>query len=171
MIAFLLWLLATIDAAFVGYREAAGRNALINKKKYYLKAMLRGAIFGQIAVLISLAIILILFSLSNEPHVFLEDLQNTGKRMLIVYIPFALIILAAFAIRLYPSVDIKSITSTVIFGPFTLLRPIVAVAGIVYGLINAPKISVVFLSIIVLIMMLGLERFLEILRKKNYISG
>jgi hypothetical protein len=35
MIAVLLWLLATIDAAFIGYRAAAGRNALINKKNYY----------------------------------------------------------------------------------------------------------------------------------------
>lgn len=168
MIAFLLWLLATIDAAFVGYREAAGRNALIDKKKYYLKAMLRGAIFGQIAVLISLAVILILLALSNEPAQFLEDLQNAGKRMLFVYIPFALIILAAFVIRLYPSVDIKSITSTVIFGPFTLLRPIVAVAGIIYGFINAPTIPVIFLSLIVLILMLGLEKFLEMSRRKKY---
>ena len=166
MIIILLWLLATIDAAFIGYREAAGRNALIVKKKYYLNAMLRGALFGQIAVVIAGILILILMGVSAQPQTVIDDLQNAGQRMLIVYTPFAVIILIAFLIRLIPSVDIKSITSTVIFGPFTFLRPIVAIGGIFYALIAVPKFPVFLLGLIVLLMMLGLEKILNEFRKK-----
>lgn len=46
----LLWVLATVDSAFIGYRDAAGRSALIEKRDYYRHALIRGALVGQIAV-------------------------------------------------------------------------------------------------------------------------
>ncbi len=165
MIAFLLWLLATIDAVFVGYREAAGRNALINKKTYYLKSMLRGALFGQTAIVLVGILILLLITLSSDSQILIDDLKNAGGRMLVIYIPFAVVILTAFVVRLIPSVDIKSITSTVVFGPFTFLRPIIGVIGIIYALIAVLKISVFLLGLIILLMMLGLEKYLSVFRR------
>src|SRR5437667_1042693 len=53
MIPVLLWLMATVDAGFIGYREAASRSALIDKRAWYRRAMLRGALFGQAAVIIA----------------------------------------------------------------------------------------------------------------------
>lgn len=168
--AFLLWLLATIDAAFVGYREAAGRNALIDKRRYYRRAMLRGALFGQIAVALAAAVIGLALWFSPEPFVLLGELQTAGERMLIVYVPYALIIFLAFAARTIPSVDVKSITSTVIFGPFTLIRPVVALAGIVWGFLAAPKFAVLLLGALVLSLMLGLERVISLFRARRLIS-
>jgi hypothetical protein len=168
MIPFLLWLLASIDAAFIGYREAAGRNALINKRSYYRKAMLRGALFGQIAVAVAGIFLLTAILLSSEP--LIDELYAVGARMLTVYIPFALIILLAFVVRTVPSVDIKSITSTVIFGPFTLLRPLVVIAGVVYGVWAAPKLIIFLLGALVLLLMLGLEWAMARLRARHLIS-
>lgn len=170
MILMVLWLLATIDAAFIGYREAAGRNALIDKRAYYRRAMLRGALFGQIAVLIAAIYIGIALFFSAEPRVLIDDLTNAGARMLMIYVPFALVIFAAFALRLLPSVDIKSITSTVIFGPFTLLRPFVAVVGIIYGFLVTPKPLIIAFGSLVLTMMLSLELIIGRLRARNFIS-
>ena len=65
MIPLLLWFLATVDAAFIGYREAAGRNALIDKRAYYRNAMLRGAALGQIAVLLAGSLISLVVILSS----------------------------------------------------------------------------------------------------------
>lgn len=170
MIVFLLWLLATIDAAFIGYREAAGRSALINKRKYYQKAMLRGVLFGQITVAVAGIFILLAVLFSAESSILITELELVGARMLIVYVPFAAIIFLAFVVRLLPSVDIKSITSTVIFGPFTLLRPLVAVGGIVYGLLAAPRLIIFLLAALVLSLMVGLEWIIGRLRARNFIS-
>jgi hypothetical protein len=170
MIIFLLWLLATIDSAFIGYREAAGRNALINKRAYYQKAMLRGAFFGQIAIVLAGLLIAAAIVFSSEPFVLISELQQVGKRMLSLYLPYTFIIFFAFALRLIPSVDIKSITSTVIFGPFTLLRPFVAIAGMVYGFFAATKLVVFLLGGAVLSLMLSLEWTINRFRARNLIS-
>jgi hypothetical protein len=152
-----LWLLATLDAAFAGYREAAGRNALINKRSYYVRAMLRAALFGQLAVAITGGIILVLLSRSDDPQLLLADLNNVGIHMLFTYVWYALLIILAFLVRLMPSVDFRSITSTVVFGPLTLVRPVVAVAGIAWGVIAAPRIETLGLGLFVLILMLSIE--------------
>ena len=170
MIALLLWALATIDAACIGYREAAGRNGLIDKRAYYRHAMIRGALFGQIAVLIAAASGAVLLILSPEPWALVGQFQEVGTRMVQVYIPYALIILLAFAVRVLPSVDLRSITSVLIFGPFTLIRPIVVIAGAVWGVLSAPSISTLSLGILVLFLMLGLEWAIGRLRAHQQIS-
>ena len=161
MIALGLWMLATLDAAFAGYRAAAGRNALINKRRYYLRAMTRGAIFGQLAVALAAIVILISLAMTPDRQHLLRDYNLAGARMLLVYIPYAVIILLAFLVRSVPSVDIRSITSTLVFGPFTLIRPVVAIAGLIYGVWAVPRMATVMVGALVLIMMLSLERILN----------
>jgi len=164
MIAFLLWLLATLDAGFTGYREAAGRNALINKRLYYRRAMIKGALFGQIAVGIAAVVILTSLTVTPDRQSLLRDYDQAGARMLIFYLPYAAVILVAFLVRWIPSVDIRSITSTTIFGPLTLIRPLVAVVGLVYGVLAAPRVATIVVGLIVLTMMLGLEKVLSLFR-------
>jgi hypothetical protein len=170
MTALLLWALATIDAAFIGYREAAGRSALIDKGAYYRRAMIRGALFGQIAVGIVGVAIAVMLILSPEPLALVHELQEAGSRMLTVYIPYALIILIAFAVRVAPSVDLRSITSVLIFGPFTLIRPVVVVAGVVWSFLSAPSLVTLLLSLLILSLMLSLEWVTGRLRAGGLIS-
>jgi hypothetical protein len=169
MILSLLWLLATVDSAFIGYREAAGRNALIDKKDYYRHALIRGALFGQLAVLIVGVITAIALANSNHPWALFTKLELIGARMLLVYIPYALIILIALSIRAVPSVDIRSITSTLIFGPFTLIRPLVVLLGAVWGILAAPGAVTVGLVVLIVCLMLGLEWVLGLLRSRGLI--
>jgi hypothetical protein len=171
MIALMLWLLATLDAAFAGYREAAGRNALIRKRRYYRRAMIKGALFGQVAVGFAACGALISLALTADRELLLGDYEAAGFRMLLVYVPFALIILLAFLVRSIPSVDIRSITSTLIFGPFTLIRPLVAIAGLVYGVLSAPRLATIVLGAFVLTMMLGLEKALSFSRSERQNGG
>ena len=165
MIAMALWLLATLDAAFTGYRAAAGRNALINKRRYYQRAMITGALFGQVAVVIAGVAVLVSVALTADRESLLRDYNRAGSRMLIVYLPYAVMILLSFLIRAVPSVDIRSITSTVIFGPLTLIRPLVAVTGLAYGVLGAVRAETIVLGVIVLTMMLSLERALHFSRR------
>ena len=170
MIVFLLWLLATVDSAFIGYREAAGRNALIEKKAYYRHALIRGALFGQLAVLIVGVITAIVLASSGNARELFGKLELIGARMLLVYIPYALIILLALSIRALPSVDIRSITSTLIFGPFTLIRPLVVLLGAVWAILAAPSAITVALVVLIVCLMLGLEWVLGRFRSRGLIA-
>ena len=170
MIAGLLWLLATVDSAFIGYREAAGRNALIDKGAYFRHALIRGALFGQLAVVIVGVITAIALVTSSDAATLFSKFELVGARMLTVYIPYAMIILITFCIRAVPSVDIRSITSVLIFGPFTFIRPLVVLAGAVWGVIAAPGAITIAITVLIVSLMLGLEYALSGLRSRGVIS-
>jgi hypothetical protein len=163
-----LWLLATIDSAFIGYREAAGRNALIDKRAYYRRALIRGALVGQVAVLIVGAAVVLVSS--NDAAALFSKLESVGARMLTVYVPYALILLVTFLVRAFPSVDIRSITSVLIFGPFTFIRPAVVLAGAVWGVAAAPGAITIALTVLIVCLMLGLGGTLSWLRSRGLIS-
>ena len=170
MIAGLLWLLATVDSAFIGYREAAGRNALIEKSAYFRRALVRGALFGQVAVLIVGVVTAIVLVVSSDAAALFSKFELVGARMLSVYLPYALIILITFCIRAVPSVDIRSITSVLIFGPFTFIRPLVVLAGAIWGVVAAPSVITIALTVVIVSLMLGLEYVLSWLRSRGTIS-
>ena len=170
MIAGLLWLLATVDSAFIGYREAAGRNALIKKGRYFRRALIRGALFGQLAVLIVGMFTAITLASATDPGALFAKFETVGARMLTVYVPYAIILLITFCIRAVPSVDIRSITSVLIFGPFTFIRPLVVLAGAVWGVVAAPSSITIAITVLIVILMLGLEYVLSGLRSRGMIS-
>ena len=170
MIPVFLWLLATIDSALIGYREAAGRNALIDKSAYYRHALVRGALLGQVAVLIVGAITAVALASANDARALFSNIESVGARMLIIYVPYALILLITFCIRALPSVDIRSITSVLIFGPFTFIRPLVVLAGGIWGVIAARGTITIALTVLIVILMLGLEHALGWMRSRRLIS-
>lgn len=170
MIAGLLWLLATVDSAFIGYREAAGRNALIEKGAYFRRALIRGALFGQLAVLIVGVITAIALVTSSDAATLFSKFELVGARMLTVYVPYALIILMTFCVRAVPSVDIRSITSVLIFGPFTFIRPLIVLAGGLWGVVATPSAITIAITVLIVSLMLGLEYALSGLRSRGVIS-
>ena len=156
-----LYLLALIDCAFCGYRAAAGKSALIQKQAYYQRAMLRGALYGHIPLVLAGIVVGITVRSSPSPAQRLIEFRIAGSGMLLVYVPYAAMIDLAFVIRALPSVDIKSLTSVVIFGPLTLIRPLVAAAGIVLGMLAVPRPSLMMVGLVVLALMLSFEPLLD----------
>jgi hypothetical protein len=63
--------------------------------------------------------------------------------------------------RAIPSVDIRSITSVVVFGPLTFLRPVVALIGLVWSSIIVWRIEVILINLMAISLMLSLEVFLK----------
>ena len=165
----LLWLLATVDSTFIGYRDAAGRNALIDKRAYFRRAMLRGAVAGQIAVAIVGLAAVGMLATTPQPVRLFETFEQAATRMLIVYVPYALILTITFFIRAIPSVDIRSITSVLVFGPFTLIRPLVVLAGAIWGMLAAPTPRVGLLLGLIVSLMLGMEYVLDRLRARGFL--
>jgi hypothetical protein len=160
MIAIVLWLLASVDAAFCGYRAAAGRSLLIRKGAYFREAMRRGWIWGQVAVGASSAALLLALATASDAHRLAQDLKAMAARMAVVYVPYALVIGVALALRSVPSVDVRSLTSTLVFGPLTLARPLVLLAGLAFAVASRPSLTAALLAAIVGGLMLGLEPLL-----------
>jgi len=126
-----LWILATLDAAFAGFRAAAGRNALLDKRAYYRRSLLIGALYGQVMAGVVAAVVL---AIAHVERGFWPEAMAAATRFLWVMTPYAAIVVLAIAVRLIPSIDLKCISSVVVFGPCVLIRPVVVIAGAVYGL-------------------------------------
>ena len=148
-----LYVLATLDAMFSGVCAASGRDARIDKRSYYVNAMIHGIGWGQVACLVGLLILTLAVYASADPGLAVEEMIQVGKRMISVYQVYAAIILLFFAVRAIPNVDIRSMTSTVAFGPLTLIRPAVIVFGIGWGLAPGVQSAVVVAGVLVAVLM------------------
>ena len=153
----ILFLLASLDGALCGCRTSMGRCPLINKKGFYVCGALRGILAAQVASWLSFFILLAVYFRSSEPHLLRQDLESAAGRMLYIFVPYAALVLANLALRLVPSVDLRSATSVFFLGPLTALRPFVMIAGVVFGIWRAQLLATVLLGVFVLALMLSLD--------------
>jgi len=157
----LLYLLATLDGGLCGFRAFAGRSALIYKRMYYARAVLRGAIAAQVASFLSLFLLLLTFAVSHHHAELRADLESSAGRMLWVFLPYAAAVVINLAFRALPSTDIRASTSVMVLGPLTGARPFVMIAGVLYGIWSARLLETRLLGIFVLLAMLSLEALLD----------
>src|SRR5262249_29112182 len=156
-----LYFLATLDGAFCGFRAFAGRSALIHKRKYYLRAMLRGAISAQVVSFLSLGVLPVAVALSSQRSELRGDLEAAAGRMLWFFLPYAAAVLFHLSLRALPSTDIRAATSVMVLGPLTGLRPFVMIAGVFYGVWPSRLLETKFLGMFILGAMLVLENCLD----------
>ena len=152
-----LYLLALLDGLLCGLRTSMGRCPLIQKRSYYTRALIGGIVGAQIVGTLALAALLLTRALSREHSALRADLELTAGRMLLVFLPFAALVLFNLALRLIPSTDIRSATSVFMLGPLTAIRPLVLIAGVVYGISASHLAATRFLALFILALMLSLE--------------
>jgi hypothetical protein len=97
------------------------------------------------------------YFLTPAPHQLRTDLEAAAQRMLYVFLPYATLVLTNLALRIVPSVDLRSATSVFFLGPLTAIRPAVMVCGVVYGIWQAKLPATIGLGIFILCSMLILE--------------
>ncbi len=123
----ILYLLATILTVFVGFRDGAGRNGRIRKRKYYRTCILRALGVGQV-FLISLV------ALAYISSIEFGVVEDISKRCVPLFALYTLMVLLTFVPYLIPNWEIKSLVTVLVFGPLTLFQPIVIVCGLGYGM-------------------------------------
>lgn len=148
-----LGVLAVVDGAFAGYRAAAGRDGRIDKRVWYREAMARGAAAGAVA---SLALVALMLALRVE----VAEAETAAGRALLIYLPFAGVLGVAALARRVEHVDVRSIASLLVFGPFTLLRPFVLLAGVVAAVVRGSS-EIMILGIGALVLMAVVESSLH----------
>ncbi len=125
-VAVALLILALLDGAFAGFRSSAGRTGLINHRKSDRLAARRGA--GLVCVLLAPAIAVACAGVLTHPA-DLDHYRRAGIAMLEIYGPYALLVLIALACYAALNWRLRYLAAAVILGPFTLLRPAIAVLG------------------------------------------
>jgi len=159
----LLASLAVVDAAFAGFRAAAGRNARIYKLAYYRAAVARGALCG--AALVGLLAALTAAVLVSSPNAAQQyaDLVRVGGRMLWVLGAYAVLVLAALVVYRCADWNLRSLATVAILGPFTLLRAWVIALACVVGLSGGASLKTAGLTAIacgaVVLLGRGLDRW------------
>lgn len=121
-----LFILAILDGAFAGFRSSAGRTGLINHRRSDHQAARRGTVLAF--VLLAPVIAATSADVLIHPGQ-LGDYTRAGTAMLAVYGPYALLVLIALACHAIAGWRLKYLATTLILGPFTLLRPGIAILG------------------------------------------
>jgi hypothetical protein len=142
----------------IGFRAATGQRGEIDKRAWFIRAMLHGALAGQLCVAIAGLVVLLLVFGSSDPNSVWQLFNHCGWYMLLIYLPYALIVLTGFVLRaLIPILDVRSALNLILFGPFTILRAPVVGAGLIWGVSVTPGWQVTLLATIVALLMFGLE--------------
>ena len=129
-VAVTLLTLALLDGSFAGFRSSAGRTGLINHRRSDRQAAWRGA--GLVCVLLAPVIAAVCADAFVHPG-HRDDYTRAGIAMLAVYSPYALLVLIALACYATLNWRLKYLASVLILGPFTLLRPGIAIVGAALG--------------------------------------
>jgi L-asparagine transporter-like permease len=152
-----LYLLALLDGLLCGLRASMGRCAVIRKTGYYRRAVFRGVAGAQIISTLALIALLLAAATSSNRAAVRADLEGAASRMLWVFVPYAVLVVSNLALRLVPSNDIRSATSVFMLGPLTAIRPLVMIAGVIYGIYFSHLLETRILGLFVLLLMLSLE--------------
>jgi hypothetical protein len=149
MIAALLCLLALIDATLCGFRAAAGRSGLIDKRAYYQAAMWRGLFFGLGALALFLTVAGLLLLHSRQPEVLWRSFMAVGQRALWIYGPYTILIFFAISLWAMPWIEMRILATVLILGPFTLIRPYVVALGLIVGVSAQVQTEVLILAFVI----------------------
>lgn len=129
-VAIALLILALLDGSFAGFRASVGRTGLINHRQSDYQAARRGATLVCILLAPAVAEVSV-DALVHPAH--LEQYARAGTAMLEVYGPYALLVLIALACYAALNWRLKYLASALMLGPFTLLRPFIAILGAALG--------------------------------------
>ena len=124
--------LAALDGAFAGFRASRGRDGLVWHAAADRVAAARGA--GLSALLVGPVGALVLVDAARPGRTAMYN--KAAVAALTVYGPYAVLVLVALGAYLTLSWRRAFLASAVLLGPLTLVRPIVAVAGVVFAAVR-----------------------------------
>ncbi len=144
-----VWALVILDCSLMGYRLAMGRSRLLDKRRYHQRASIAAGLLGFVPLAFVTAVARVLAYRAGPESV--DQLNDAMARFVLVGGSYAAVILVASALCALPSVTVRTAASVMIFGPLTLLRPLVVVVTVAAAVGAAPPtwLAVVGLAIAV----------------------
>jgi hypothetical protein len=154
IIAILLAVLAMFDALLAGFRGAAGRDGLIDKRAYFRAAIKRAALHA--AVLIAINIVVAAVIVMVAPGTWVE-LVRAGTICVWIFGGFASLTLVAIALWFAPDPEVQLLATIIVLGPLTLARPIVIAGGLAIAANATGNVGVWIVAAVAAVTMLSFE--------------
>jgi hypothetical protein len=85
------------------------------------------------------------------------DLEAAARRVLWIFVPYAIAAVGSLMLRVIPSTDLRSATSVLALGPLSAIRSLVMIVGVVYGVAPSRLVETKLSAAFVLPLMLALE--------------
>lgn len=127
-----LVLLSLLDAAFAGYRDAAGRNGRIFKDEFFRHGIRRGLRAGWVAVMVCAVWVGLAAAFSDDTARLAAELTAGASAMAAVLSGYAVLVLVAVALWFIAEANVRAVSSIILLGPLTLIRPfLVLLAGVI----------------------------------------
>ncbi len=124
-----LYLLAVIDGMFVGYRDAVGRNPKLDKRRYYVRAMLQGIGLAHLAIFgIAVAVAMTLWFAPDAASA-VASLEEVAAILVVIFLVFTGATALGLSAYGLPSYDLRSYVTITVLASLTLLRPLVIIGG------------------------------------------
>jgi len=140
-------------------RAAVKRSRGLHHGSFYLKALVRGWFFGQIAFLLTFGYAAILWSQHPDPGLIALSYLIATRRLVRVYGIYVLAMGIGWALRIIPSLHHRM--NRLVFGLGVRFRPWVAAGGMAYAIWPVHFWPVVTVGSFGLLAFLGLEPVLE----------
>jgi hypothetical protein len=156
----LLAILCLTDAAFAGYRDAAGRDARIFKAELYRRAIRRGLRFGFGVAALTVVLATAALAAAPSPYARFAELTTTAWWMLPILAVYATVVLVAMGLWAAAEADVRTLASVTVLGPFTLIRPWVIAAAGALGAWHAPSVPAALVAVGACVLQIGLEPWL-----------
>ncbi|GAB3055457.1 hypothetical protein GCM10027053_15390 [Intrasporangium mesophilum] len=134
---------ALMDAACSGFRSALGRTGLINHSALDREATVRGVLTLFICLLPACLVFTVDVMAARTP---VQKYTVTAAAMLVVLVPYAVVVLLALGAYAVLGWRQKYVAMAVVLGPFTLMRPVVALGAGLAGA-HASESGTVFSTI------------------------
>lgn len=164
-----LTLLVLLDGLLVGFRAAAGTDGRIRKAPLYVGAQALGLAAAAGVVGLGWALALGLAARDPSLPAALEAAARPAVSLVAAYASLALAALALYGVTafVWRSIELRTLCTVLVLGPFTLLRPFVALGALALGVAAAPRWEVVGLAVFGAAGVGGLEPLLHRLHARR----
>lgn len=136
--AVVLCAMALLDGALAGFRAVAGRDAHIVKEPLLRRGVRRGVGCGVGELVVIAVMLLALLLGSPDAERLFGEMVDAGRRMLVVFVPYTVIVLSALGAYAVPNLELRCLATVVVLGPLTMVRSAVLLAGAAAAAWTAP---------------------------------
>jgi hypothetical protein len=154
-IAIALAVLAVFDALLAGFRGAAGRDGLIDKRRYFRAAIVRAGLLALCLVGFNIGVVAVLVASGGSWAAFV----HAGVVCVWIFGSFATLTVIAIALWFVRDPDTQLLATVIVLGPFTLVRPFVIAGGLAIAAASSSEPRVWIAACVAAITMLSFERF------------
>ncbi len=142
LILFGLYCLGMLLAGLAGFCDAAGRIGLIFKKRYYIQAVQRALLWSQLTWPLAGVGFALGYALSSDASAYFLALEQAGRAALWIYASYTSLVALTFLGYAIPHTEARSLVTVALFGPLTLLLPVVVLTGFFAAIYTHPHPAV-----------------------------